>query len=81
MLLGVGVLGALAYCAIGFITFWTLMKSARRLHAGGYALCAGIIVLAAVEMMGTSVPLEPSLLMLSCLIVVARLGFVAAHER
>jgi exopolysaccharide production protein ExoQ len=74
--LGIGVLGLAVYCATGLAALWRLVAGYWRSRAEWYAFGAALIVLVAVDMLANSVPLDPSLPMVSCLTIVAGLAVV-----
>jgi len=78
--LSVGLLGLAVYCGTGLAALWRLMAGYWRSRADCYAFGAALIVLVAVDMLANSVPLEPSLPMMSCLTIVAGLAVVHGQK-
>jgi O-antigen ligase len=76
MALSVGVLGLAAYCGTGLVALWRLMSEYWRSRSDSDAYGAALLALVAVAMSADSLPLEPSLPMVSCLSIVAGLAFV-----
>lgn len=77
--LSVGLLGLAVYCGAGLAALRRLITGYWRSRADCYAFGAALIVLVAVDMLANSVPLEPSLPMVSCLAIVA--GLAVVHEQ
>jgi O-antigen ligase len=76
IVLSVGVLGLAVYCGTGLTALWRLVTGYWRSRADCYAFGAALIVLVAVDMLANSVPLEPSLPIVSCVTIVAGLAVV-----
>jgi exopolysaccharide production protein ExoQ len=80
IVLSVGVLGLAAYCLTGLAVLWRLTTGYWRTGADSFAFGAAMIALTAVDMVGTAVPVSPSLPIVSCVTIVAGLALVDAQE-
>jgi O-antigen ligase len=78
--LSVGLLGLAVYCGTGLAALWRLVSGYWRSRAECHAFGAALIVLVAVDMLANSVPLEPSLPMVSCLAIVAGLAVARGQK-
>jgi exopolysaccharide production protein ExoQ len=76
IVLSVGVVGLAVYCATGLTVLWRLIHGYWRSRDDCYAFGAALIVLVAVVMLASSVPLEPSLPIVLCVTIVAGLAVV-----
>lgn len=74
VLLQVGVFGLAAFCAIGVVALSTLVRRHWSRGDDGFAVAAGLFVLVAVSMFVESRPLDPSLPMVTCVMIVAGLA-------